>query len=242
MDRSASLVLSKSGKSSAKKHESKLDDLGFLEIDPGTNPIVDIVAIHGLQGHREKTWTTDDEICWLRHFLPSDFPNVRVLSYGYDADIRSRECVSTQTLSRHAEGLAMALVRIRKNAPRRPCIFIAYDIGGIILKSALVLCHNQNLDSNGELRDILVSTYGVLFFGTPHFGLEGITFHEAMNRVVSVYLETTDIILKNIRPNSTELEDIQRLYVAASEKINSIFFYEGYATSGIKNKGEPVSL
>ena len=76
------------------------------------------MAIHGLDGHREKTWATNDDILWLRDLLPSDLPNARVLSYGYDADARSEECVSTQTIGRHADGLAKALSRIRKDAPR----------------------------------------------------------------------------------------------------------------------------
>ena len=77
-----------------------------------------IIAIHGLDGHREETWTTDEEVLWLRDLLPSDLPNARVLTYGYDADTRSGECVSTQTIGRHADGFAKALSRIRKDAPR----------------------------------------------------------------------------------------------------------------------------
>ncbi|CCA76280.1 related to kinesin light chain [Serendipita indica DSM 11827] len=238
MDRSTPVLVSKSGKSSDSKPGSKLDDLGFLELVPGNDPIVDIVAIHGLQGHREKSWMTDDGVCWLRHLLPSDLPNVRILSYGYDADTRSRECVSTQTLGRHADGFAYALSRERKDAPRRPIIFVAHDVGGIVLKSALVICHNQNLDSDCQLRNILVSTHGILFFGTPHFGLEGTTYHEVLNRLASVYMETTNIILKDLEDHSSELEHIQRLYASASEKISSIFFCEEYATSGISNLSE----
>ncbi|CCA75867.1 related to tetratricopeptide repeat domain protein-Neosartorya fischeri [Serendipita indica DSM 11827] len=233
-----SLVDPQRSKKSDSEPKSKIDDLGFLEIAAGINPIVDIVAIHGLQGHREKTWTTDDGVCWLRDLLPSDLPNARILSYGYDVDTHNEERVSTHTLGRHADGFANALSRIRKDAPRRPIIFVAHNIGGIILKLALVICHNQDLDSSTELRDILVSTHGILYFGTPHFGLAGITFLEVVNRLASVYMETTNVILKDLRDHSNELEDIQRLYVTASEKISSIFFCEEYASSGISNREE----
>ena len=77
-----------------------------------------IVAIHGLDGHRENTWTKRDRILWLRDWLRSDLPNARVLTYGYDADTRNDECVSTQTLQLHADGFAQALSRVRKDAPR----------------------------------------------------------------------------------------------------------------------------
>ena len=76
------------------------------------------MAIHGLDGHRELTFMTDDGVLWLRDSLPADLSNARVLTYGYDADTRNRECVSTQTIERHATGLVHALLRKRKDAPR----------------------------------------------------------------------------------------------------------------------------
>ncbi|CCA76343.1 related to kinesin light chain, partial [Serendipita indica DSM 11827] len=210
--------------------KSKIDDLGFLELSPGTDPVVDIVAIHGLDGHREKTWVTKDGILWLRDFLRLDLPNARILSYGYDADTQSRECVSTQTMRRHAEGLAQALSRQRLGAPRRPIIFVAHNLGGIILKWALVICHNQNLESKADLRDLLVSTHATLFFGTPHSGLEGTSLFAVINHLAALYTKTTNIILKDLCDHSSELENVQTLFVAVSEKISSIFFCEGYQT------------
>ncbi|KAH3938661.1 hypothetical protein HBH98_243260 [Parastagonospora nodorum] len=59
---------------------------GLQVVAEGTNPTVDIVAVHGLNGHREKTWTAGsgvngvDSINWLRDLLPHDLPNARILS------------------------------------------------------------------------------------------------------------------------------------------------------------------
>lgn len=183
----------------------------------------------------KKSWTTGDGVLWLCDLLPTDISNARVLSYSYDANTRSRECVSTQTMRRHAEGLVQALSRIRNDSPRRPIVFVAHALGGIILKWALVICHNQNLASKGKLRDILVSTHAILFFETPHSGVENTTLLESINRLASVYMETTDFILKDLRSHSSEFENIQSLYVAASEKISSVFFCEEYTTSGTRN-------
>ena len=51
-----------------------------------------------------------------------------------------------------------------------------------------------------------------------------------------MYMAATNIVLKDLRAHSSELENIQSSYVAASEKISSIFFCEEYATTG-KQKG-----
>ncbi|CCA77943.1 related to WD40-repeat protein (notchless protein) [Serendipita indica DSM 11827] len=213
----------------------EIKDYGFLELFPGNDPIIDVVAIHGLDGHREGTWTTDSGVLWLRRFLPVSLPNARVLTYGYDADTQNETCVSTQNIHGHAQKLAQSLSRMRKGFSRRPIIFVAHDLGGIILKKTLVICHNQRLNSEGDLRDILVSTHGILFFGTPHFGVDA-NFLARLRRSISWRMKTTEVITKDLETHSPELEIIQSLYVEASERIRSVFFCEDYATSSNKRR------
>ncbi|CAN9331109.1 unnamed protein product [Alternaria alternata] len=65
---------------------------GLQVVCEGTNPVIDIVAVHGLNGHCEKTWTAGngvDSVNWLRDLLPHDLPNARILSWGYDANTHS---------------------------------------------------------------------------------------------------------------------------------------------------------
>ncbi|KAG8854496.1 hypothetical protein FRB91_003453, partial [Serendipita sp. 411] len=204
---------------------------GFLELFSGQDPIVDIVALHGLDGHREHSWTADDGTMWLKDLLPDDIPKARILTYGYDADTRSFSRTSTQTIFHHAEAFAEDLSRLRRATdPKRPIIFLAHSLGGIILKKALVLCHGDDFEITGNLRDILVSTFAILFFGTPHSGANGVQLAEWMGRVLSVCMSTNDRILKALNRDSPELENIQRLYLPASKRIKTIFFYEEYPT------------
>ena len=65
---------------------------------------------------------------------------------------------------------------------------------------------------------------------------------EAINRLASLHMETTDVILKDLQAHASELENIQSLYVTASEEISSIFFCEEYATTGVGNRRELVSV
>jgi len=99
---------------------------------------------------------------------------------------------------------------------------------------ALVICYNQSLASKCDLRNILVSTHAVFFFGTPHSGLDDATVR-GVKQLAWMYAETTDIVLKDLHTHSYELENIQSFYVAASEKIDSIFFCAEYATPGKQN-------
>ena len=112
----------------------------------------------------------------------------------------------------------------------------------LTVSQALVICHNQSLESKCDLSNVLVSIHAILFFGTPHAGLDGPSLLTTISRWVSVHKKSTDVVLKDLKAHSSELENIQSLYVAASEKISSIFFCEEYATFGIGNQGEPVGV
>lgn len=48
---------------------------------------VDIIAVHGLNGNANKTWTHPNGKLWLKDFLPTALPGARIFTYGYDAKV-----------------------------------------------------------------------------------------------------------------------------------------------------------
>lgn len=72
-----------------------------------------IVLIHGLDGHREKSWTSKNGVAWLRDLLPTSIESARILTYGYDATTWDSSRVSTQNLFRHATSFAEQLAQQR---------------------------------------------------------------------------------------------------------------------------------
>jgi len=96
-----------------------------------------IVAVHGLGGDWEGTWTDTSgptKKLWLRDFLPETFPNARVMSYGYDATYALSSAVSD--ISSAAASLIDSLYGERQEdyETRRPIIFVAHSLGGIVVK------------------------------------------------------------------------------------------------------------
>jgi len=75
--------------------EHSIDQLGLLRLDNEPQDHqqshgmynVDIVAIHGLNGHRERTWTHGSGTFWLRDLLPEELPGARVFTYGYPSQV-----------------------------------------------------------------------------------------------------------------------------------------------------------
>ena len=83
----------------------------------------------------------------------------------------------------------------------------------------------------------MVSTHAILFFGTPHPGLSEVTtLNETINRLAWVHMETTDVVLKDLRAHPFELQDIQSLYVVGSHKFISVFFLKEYVAPGVMNQ------
>ncbi|KAK4031373.1 hypothetical protein C8A01DRAFT_21392, partial [Parachaetomium inaequale] len=131
---------------------------------------VDIIAVHGLDGHWRNTWTGEDGAIWLRDRLPdllrqSDVV-ARIRSFGYDAaTVFSR---SVGDLPTAGKSLLMRLRGFRKTPQEReaPIIFVCHSLGGLVVKEALVHAWNHSL----QHQDILDKVKGCLFLGVPHRG------------------------------------------------------------------------
>jgi len=203
------------------------------ELIAGTDPIVDIVAVHGLNGHRETSWTDEKSgKLWLRDLLPQRFPNARILTFGYDAHTLKLSEVSHLSLNDHGTSLIAELLRFRRDpeSERRPIIFLAHSLGGIVIKHALVTCDSARQGHNEEYRSIKLSTCGVVFFGTPHAGANGAEFQEVLNNIARRFVPGNSRILQLLKRDSDYLRYLTDLYSPISSHFKTVFFYEEFNT------------
>jgi hypothetical protein len=77
------------------------------------NDCFSTVAIHGLDGHRESSWTAANGILWLRDLLPTQLPHARIVTYDYDAYTSSQSSQVNETLYGHAENFVSRLAMLR---------------------------------------------------------------------------------------------------------------------------------
>lgn len=79
-------------------------------------------------------------------------------------------------------------------------------------------------------RSVILSTYGVIFLGTPHQGGDGVAWGERLLMVASLFIHTNTRVLGSLKRDSEFLQHQLEQYAPISNKFTTIFAYETYPT------------
>ncbi|KAF8420896.1 hypothetical protein EV426DRAFT_552065, partial [Tirmania nivea] len=117
-------------------------DLGLLVLNPETaswgDATVDIIAVHGFNGHRETSWQQTNIIngkstMWLKDLLPYDLvPGAQVYSFGYDLTPATKGTSGALDHGVFSEKSIHFFSRLQHK--ERPIVFICHDLGGVVVK------------------------------------------------------------------------------------------------------------
>lgn len=142
----------------------------------------------------------DPSVFWPRDLLPNLISDVRVLTWGYDADIDGFGSRSQSTINQYAESLLSDIADQRELADyyRCPIAFVVHSLGGIIVKAAL----NRSSTVQGtRLKDIAPVTFGICFLGTPHRGSKSASLGKVAYQIS---------VAATRRPNTRLLQGLER--------------------------------
>ncbi|KAI5790603.1 P-loop containing nucleoside triphosphate hydrolase protein, partial [Peziza echinospora] len=219
--------------------------IGLKLLYAGVNPEFDIVAVHGLNGDAYRTWTwkgpkkDDKEVLWLRDLLPAEIQDARIFTYGYDSiPTGVMSGVSTKYIHQHAQTFLEDLwAQRRGNEIKRPIIFIAHSLGGILVKQALIISSQSHAQHNEKLRSIITSTYGIMFMGTPHTGSDLARWGSVAESIISrmipkAIVDTNPNLIKTLGRNSEVLQNITSGFVSIQSKhfFKLYYFWEEMKT------------
>ncbi|KAL8792151.1 MAG: hypothetical protein Q9195_005247 [Heterodermia aff. obscurata] len=154
-------------------------------------------------------------IYWPEDLVPSTVPEARVLTYGYDTHIRHKlgPPGSRNTVYDIAWDFLVALEAERREEPSRPIIFVVHSLGGIVVKEVLRRS-SECYQSQTHLREIYVSTIGIMFFGTPHSGADPRGFfHRIAEKIFKAVGFTVDEqIVNSLLPSSERLKELRDVF------------------------------
>ncbi|KAF5025375.1 hypothetical protein F66182_2540 [Fusarium sp. NRRL 66182] len=241
-----------------------IQDMGFTTLHNPPQARADIVFVHGLQGHPEKTWTFKNEaervpLTWRERLLrqrrrqravgatvywPYDllcvhdeFASSRVMTWGYDTKVL-REFFKgndSQNISQHGNNFLVRLQQERRDNPTRPLIFVAHSLGGIIVKAALAI--SKNSQHQPQYLPIYSSILGIIFLATPHNGSGTAGWGLIASNLAKVALQRPSrSVLRGLKPNSEVLENLQRTFLQMLEDGHFAIhsFWETVPMTGIK--------
>ncbi|KAI8950933.1 hypothetical protein F4801DRAFT_601739 [Xylaria longipes] len=222
--------------------ERKTFPTGIKELySPPAGSTVDIVFIHGLTGHRERTWTAKSASePWPKMLLASKLPTARILTFGYDAYVSDwRHVVSQNQISNHAYNLLASLANYRENngTDEHPIIFVCHSLGGLVCQDALAKADRRK---ERHIENISRSVRGIVFLGTPHHGASLAVWAERLSMYIGVVKRTNREILEVLRADSEVLARVQdefQTMLQARNKgvtpINISCFYEELPLVGV---------
>ncbi|PVF95775.1 WD40 repeat-like protein, partial [Serendipita vermifera] len=201
---------------------------------PGGHPQIDIVAVQGLGSDPNRTWVwkgDDRRTVWLRDLLPSDIPNARIASWGYNSRFGNR--APKVTLDICGKDLLVALSHHRNTQRQKemPLIFIGHSFGGLVIKKALVMSH-ASPSTDKDLKKLFQSTVGIVFLGTPHDGASSAEIGGLIARFMRLMrFGWEDTLLNTLIYGSKELRKLGHDFATISSSISIVCFHEIKPTS-----------
>jgi putative serine esterase DUF676 len=203
---------------------------------------VDIILVHGLNGNPQKTWTASNGVFWPTDLLPDSLKteHANVLVYGYNADVyssRNDRSASNNFIHHHAQTLVATLTAYRKSEDtlKNPIIWVVHSLGGILVKRALLYSNDVRTENHDDLRSVYVSTYGIIFLGTPHKGSDLATWGhvlQAMSEAVipKKLFETEPVLIKTLKKDNETLQNINNHFLDIYQRFQIHMAHENHKT------------
>ena len=203
---------------------------------------MDIVLVHGLNGEPQRSWTAKNGVYWPTDLLPQSLRNAHanVLVYGYNADVyakRHDRRPSDNFIHQHAQTLVTLLTHYRKSeeSTRHPIIWVAHSLGGILAKRALLYSNDVRAQHHEDDRSIFVSTYGIIFLGTPHTGSDAATWGHVLQSMSDAvvprkFFDTEPVLLKTLKRDSETLQNINSHFLDIYQRFHIHMAHENHKT------------
>ena len=123
---------------------------------------LDVVFVHGLGSSSDKAWVNDaTNFNWPEAM--DQQPHLAAIAVDYSAPIRNAMDAGAVKASWQDSGLGLLNYLANRGIGKRPVVFVAHSLGGIVVKHAL-----RAASESGNA--IYKNTRGVFFLATPHAG------------------------------------------------------------------------
>lgn len=137
----------------------------FTQIHSATDPLIDIVFVHGLSGDARSTWDCGGDDGFWPQWLIEDIGPCDLYCLGYGAAIFEKWAKKEMDMFERAENVLEQFAG--KGLGRRPLVFVTHSLGGILAK--MILRASSDADDE-DWAAVSTATKLVIFLSTPHIG------------------------------------------------------------------------
>jgi pimeloyl-ACP methyl ester carboxylesterase len=209
------------------------DALGLHLVYDNSDPIGDIIFVHGLGGTARKTWCWNGDVeCFWPMWLADEeaLSSYRIFTFGYNSNFKSSG--NNLNITDFAKDLLFQMLTFSGGLSgncvpigHRAVIFVAHSMGGLVVKKACILGKHDR-----EFAGIISQVYGIVFLGTPHRGAQ---YAKTLNNILSItpvggppkaYVADLDTL-------SGTLQDINEQFRIICEGFALVSFFETLKTS-----------
>lgn len=118
----------------------------------------------------------------------------------------------------------------------RPIIFVAHSLGGLVVKRALIYSSEIRGNYTEHLRSVFVSTYGILFLGTPHKGSDIAEWGSRLEWICGAvmpkkFVDTQPQLVDALKKDNETLQNIDRQFIQLTSRFHIYFFHESKPTN-----------
>lgn len=153
----------------------------------------DVVFVHGASADSDMAWYPPGRPAMsFPKLLAEDLPSIGTWSLNYQMSFMRWQ---PRSMPLSEQGLNTLSEMASKGFGRRPIIFIAHSVGGLVVKHLLRHARRSSdpecASKNPEWGPILRQTKGIVFLSTPHFGVripwlaKAFTRHNVMRNVAA---------------------------------------------------------
>ena len=188
--------------------------------DPDQSVVADIVFVHGLNGGSQSTWCKGGKPCnfWPGEWLPSDeaFQDARIHSFGYPSALSRESILNVTDFARSLLAAVNDSPAINSRVARPRLIFVAHSMGGLVVKKAYILSHQE-----AEFKSIAERVCSIFFLATPH---QGAAIAQSLARLAAVVGARP--FVDDLLPHSPAIRSINEDFPQISEGIQLMSFFE----------------
>lgn len=215
-------TLTRHGTAPSDRSNGPKGPLGITTLyDPGPDhsTVADLIFVHGLNGGSQSTWSKGNSpsLFWPQEWLPLDdgFQDTRIHTFGYASGISTSSILNVRDFARSLLGAIKDNPLMNRGVPP-PLIFVAHSMGGLVVKKAHILGHQEP-----EFQQVIDRVSSIVFLGTPH---QGAAIAQTLARLVA--LMGARPFVDDLLPQSPMLQSINEDFPRSAGKLQLMSFYE----------------